>query len=91
MGMGNMQNESAQRAEMLSQSVQQSVITQDEAELFETVHSAMDSVMMMHNGPMTGNAANMLADLVSSGTITQEQADAFLDIHDRLEETGLMK
>lgn len=49
MGMGNMQAEATMRTEMLAQAVEQQVITPEEAELFELVHSAVDSV---HAGGM---------------------------------------
>ncbi|GAB4579682.1 MAG: hypothetical protein Fur0022_24200 [Anaerolineales bacterium] len=106
MGMGNMQAEATMRAEMLTLAVEQQVITPEEAELFELVHSAVDSVHaggmgmgdgmehQMGEGMGMSNNFNMteiFAGLVASGALTQEQVDAFLDIHTRLEEAGLMK
>ncbi len=85
----------AQHAEMLAQGVEQEVITQDEAELFEAVHAEMDALLANRPEGMSGNMGEMqtqvLAALVSEGTITQEQADMFADIHERLVEAGLME
>ena len=90
------QVQATQQAEMLSQAVEQGVITQAEAEVFNTVHSAVEQYREDHPEVMdlasdaTERDALMLAELVKSGTITQEQADAFKDVHDRLGEAGLM-
>ena len=98
-GMGNgmangMAGEATQRAAMLTQAVEQGVITQDEAQMFEMVHTAIDAVMLDNisvNGQLTGNAADAIADLLASGAITQAQEDAFNEIHSRLEAAGLMR
>ncbi len=79
-GMGNMQAEATLRAEMLTQAVDQKVITQDEAELFETVHSAMDAVnaggMGMGNGMgdmqgMGGGGQDMGGGMATAGNATE--------------------
>lgn len=56
-GMDNMNSEAVMRAEMLTQAIEQGVITQEEAELFETVHSAIDAVQM--GGMGNGNGMGM--------------------------------
>ncbi|MCB8984678.1 MAG: cytochrome c [Ardenticatenaceae bacterium] len=95
MGMGRMADtEAAQRAAMLDQAVSEGVLTQDEANQFDTVHALMDSLMAAGppaTGSMGQNQQQMLDDMVAAGTITQAQADAFNDIHDRLLEAGLMQ
>ncbi len=95
MGMGRMANtEAAQRAAMLQQAVEQGVLSQDEADQFDTVHALMDSLLAAGppaSGSMGQNQQQMLDDMVAAGTITQAQADAFNDIHDRLLEAGLMQ
>ncbi|RMF00360.1 MAG: hypothetical protein D6768_12955 [Chloroflexi bacterium] len=83
-----------QRTQMLKEAVKQNVLTMDEAELFDQVHSAMDELMagdMPRGGGMAQMQEQILADLVSNGKITAEQADAFSQIHDSLLESGLMK
>jgi mono/diheme cytochrome c family protein len=87
--------EAAERAEMLNTAVDQDILTQTEAEIFEEVHAAMEAMMVRGMDDMSGNMATlqdeMLAELVNEGTITQAQLDAFGDIHDRLLEAGLMQ
>jgi len=88
--------QAAYQAEMLKQAVEQGVITEAEADTFNTVHNAAEQYRVEHpevinNG---GNAnereAAILAALVDEKIITQQQADAFTDIHDRLGASGLM-
>jgi len=87
--------EAAQRSEMLAAALEQGVVTQAEADLFEEVHAAMEGLIARGTDGMGGNMASMqdemLAELLSEGTITQEQTDLFNDIHDRLLEAGLMQ
>ena len=89
------EEEEAARAEMLSKAVDQGVTTQEEADLFERVHAAMDKLAVSGQAETGGAMAHMrdtlLALLVERGEITQEEADAFNDIHDRLVESGLME
>ena len=86
--------EQAERAEMLAAGVEQGVITQEEADLFERVHAAMDDLVAAGERPSVGGMGQMraalLTALVEAGTISQEEADAFEDIHVRLEDAGLM-
>jgi mono/diheme cytochrome c family protein len=87
--------ERAHRAEMLAQGVEQEVISQEEAEVFDNVHSAMDDLIAAGDEQRLGGMEQMrnalLATLVEAGTITQEQADAFNELHERLELAGLME
>lgn len=87
--------EQARRAEMLAQGVELSVITQEEADLFEEVHAAMDDQAVAGETARVGGMDRMrdalLAELVELGAFTQEQADRFHDVHDRLVEAGLME
>jgi mono/diheme cytochrome c family protein len=87
--------EQAARAEMLALGVEQGVITQSEADLFDRVHAAMDDQVAAGGSPRVGGMDEMrgtlLAELVAQGTITDEQAIAFEEIHQRLVETGLMQ
>ena len=95
--------ETAQRAEMLTQAVATSVLTQEEADLFASIHEELDLLMSAETngmGPgmsmgMRGNAdamlTGMLAELTAEEVITSAEAESFIEIHDRLLETGLME
>jgi hypothetical protein len=87
--------EQAARAEMLAAAVEQGIITQAEADLFDTVHDAVDERAVRGEGPRTSGMDQMrlglLAGLVDLGIITQEQADTFEDVHQRLIDAGLME
>ena len=87
--------EQAARAEMLALGVEQGVITQAEADLFDQVHAAMDEQVAAGGSPRVGGMDEMrgtlLAELVEQGTITEEQAIAFEEIHQRLVDAGLME
>lgn len=88
--------QAAHQAEMLAEAVKQGVLTQAEADLFATVHDAMEQYRTAHPEVVdsgtnaTEREAAMLSALVAENAITQEQADAFPDIHDRLGNAGLM-
>ncbi len=87
--------QATQQAEMLSQAVDQDVITQVEADIFERVHTALETYLAANRSGMSGlsmdeHQAAALSALVDAGTITQEEAAEFKIIHDRLEESGLM-
>ena len=89
--------ELAQRAEMLNDAVDQEVITQAEADLFDQVHNALDeylsqeSVSGMGMGSRADALPQILAAMVAKELVNQDQADTFLIIHDRLIEAGLMQ
>ena len=88
--------QAAHQAELLAQAVSQGVITQAEADIFATVHDAMEQYRINHpelvnsGDNATEREAVILSGLVAEGVITQEQADAFPDVHDRLGNAGLM-
>jgi mono/diheme cytochrome c family protein len=90
------QAQAAQEAEMMKQAVEQNVITQAEAEIFSTVHAAVEKFRTENPdfaksiSDAAEREAAMLAEVVKAGTITQEQAEAFKGIHDRLGTSGLM-
>ncbi len=87
--------EQAARTEMLDLGVEQGVISPEEAEIFDQVHSAMDDLTATGNTQRLGGMGQMrdalLDALVEAGTITREQADAFNEVHDQLEKAGLME
>ena len=72
------------------------MITQEEAEAFETVHDAVEMYRIEHpelnksGTSATEREAAILSALVEAQIITQEQAGLFKDVHDRLETSGLM-
>jgi mono/diheme cytochrome c family protein len=88
--------QAAQQAEILAKAVEQDVITEEEADIFTTVHDAVEQYRLTHpevvqsGGNATEREATILAALVEEEVITQSQADAFIDIHDRLGNSGLM-
>jgi mono/diheme cytochrome c family protein len=88
--------QAAQQAEILAEAVNQGVVTQTQADLFATVHDAMQKYRIEHpelvnsGDNASEREAAILAALVAEDVITQEQADAFPDIHDRLGNAGLM-
>ena len=88
--------QAANQDEMLKQAVEQGVITEAEADIFNTVHTAAEQYRIEHPEVVnSGENANereaaILAALVAEKNITQQQADAFPDIHDRLGASGLM-
>jgi mono/diheme cytochrome c family protein len=87
--------EAARHAEMLSQAIQQGVISEPEAQVFEQVHDLLQERLRANpdlpGSNMDERQAAALAELVVAGTLTQEQADQFLEIHDRLVASGLMQ
>jgi len=89
--------EQIQRAEMLAQAVEQGVITQAEADLFDRAHTVMDAYLAeegvsgMDTGPRVDALPQILAAMVAGEQVTQDQANTFLDVHDRLVEAGLMQ
>ncbi|HEX6033940.1 MAG TPA: c-type cytochrome [Anaerolineales bacterium] len=88
--------QSAQQTEMLAQAVDQGVITSSEADMFNTVHAAMEEYLAEHpevqnnGGNATEREAAILTGLVKEQIITQRQEEEFTDIHNRLGVSGLM-
>ena len=89
--------EAAHRAEMLAQALEQAVITQAEADLFDQAHAEIDAFTLaegiagMQSGERGDVIPEILEALVADGSLEQDQADQFLDIHDRLIDAGLMQ
>ena len=81
---------------MLTQAVEQGVITQTEADTFKLVHDAAEQYRIDHPEVVnsgknaTEREAAIIEALVAANIITQAQADDFPDIHDRLDSAGLM-
>ena len=88
--------QAARQAEMLTQAVEQGVVSQEEADIFKLVHDSIEQYRIEHpeilneGSNATEREAAILAVLVNKNMITQAQADAFTDIHDRLGASGLM-
>jgi hypothetical protein len=80
---------------MLATAVADGLISEEEATLFDDVHTAMDALLVgrpMGPGRMMGAGQDdTLAELVAEGTFTEDQIQAFNDIHDRLLMAGLMQ
>jgi mono/diheme cytochrome c family protein len=91
----DVQAEAEKRAQMLALALEQELISEDEAALFDDVHTKMD-VLMAENesgqdSMMTNGQDNVMSRLLADGTISEEEAQAFNDIHDRLLNAGLMR
>lgn len=88
--------QAAHQAEILAQAVDQNIITQAEANTFDTVHKAVEQYrvelpeVISSSGNATEREEAILTALVEEQIITQEQAEVFTDIHDRLGSSGLM-
>jgi hypothetical protein len=87
--------EAARHAEMLAQAIQQGVIDETEAQVFEQVHDQLQERLRANpdlpGSNMDERQAAALAELVAQAALTQEQADQFLEIHERLVASGLME
>ena len=99
-GVGRSPEEAAaqQRAmheEMIAAGVEQGLISQDEGELFLTVHDQMDLLRNEPGRTFTGNPDEMqtllLDELLAGGFIQQSEADVFTHVHDALVDAGLMQ
>lgn len=82
--------------QMLTQAVEQNLISEDESATFTLVHDALDEFRALHEdelpqGGMDENQDYMLGELVKAGTVTQAQADDFARIHQLLLDEGLMQ
>ncbi|MGB3715961.1 MAG: hypothetical protein WA996_16160 [Candidatus Promineifilaceae bacterium] len=89
------QAEAEKRATMLAQALEQELITEEEADLFDDVHAKMD-VLIAESGSgqdsvMASGQDDVVTRLIAEGAISEEQAQAFNDIHDRLLNAGLMR
>ena len=94
-GPADAQAEADKRAAMLATALDDGLITEEEAQLFDEVHAQMDVLLAdrsMGSGPMMGaGQTDVLAELVDQGSVSEEQIQAFNDIHDRLLAAGLMQ
>jgi mono/diheme cytochrome c family protein len=93
-GPRNAQAEAEKRAAMLATAIEDGLITEEEATLFDEVHTKMDALLAGRpmRGRMMGNGQDdVLAELVAQGDVSEEQIQAFNDIHDRLLMAGLMQ
>ncbi len=91
----NADAEAAMRAEMLSAATDQDLITQDEADTFDTVHQDITAAIAADpNRQFTGNMRELqdqiLSELVADGTVSAEDADIYNNVHLILEQSGLM-
>ncbi|MFN2203619.1 MAG: c-type cytochrome [Caldilineaceae bacterium] len=88
--------EEAMRTEMLAAGIEQGVLTQDQADLFDTVHSKIDALRAAEpdrqfTGTMRDLQDQLLEELVADGEVTQEDADTFNSVLNLLQESGLMQ
>ncbi len=91
-------DQAAMQAAMLAQAVEQGVLTQEEADLFQRLHAVVEAYKDAHWDELRVQAGGdpdamldlMLQGLVDQGTITPDEADTFRDIHQRLHDAGLM-
>ena len=89
------QAEAEKRAAMLATALEDGLISEEEAQLFDEVHTKMDDLLADRPagpGRMMGDGqGDVLAELIAQGAATEEQIQAFNDIHDRLLMAGLMQ
>jgi mono/diheme cytochrome c family protein len=93
----NPEREQALRIEMLTLAVDNGVISETEADMFNSVHNEIDRYLVkeevrgMDTGPRADALPQILASMVDADLVTQLQADTFLEVHDQLLESGLME
>lgn len=82
----------AQQESMLKDAVEKDAITEEQADVFRTVHTELENYMQTNSpqGDMTERENNALAALVADGTLTQKQVDEFNIVHALLAEGGFM-
>ena len=86
--------ETRQHEQMLSDALAQQLLTQEQADTFTRVHSAMDELRTEAVPPGMGMEQmqdELLSDLVASGKITEAEANTFRAVHTALLEAGLMQ
>ena len=88
--------EDAIHEEMLTQAVQQGLISEDESTTFLVVHAALNEYRAAHadelpQGSVEENQDYMLSELVKAGTISQAQSKDFVRLHKLLLDAGLME
>lgn len=96
LGAGNIaqidQIRTAQQDAMLKDAVAQGAITQEQADTFRFVHTALEDTMSdtSTQGTMSEREAAALASLVEDGTLTKEQVGEFQVVHAVLSSGGFM-
>ncbi len=89
------QAEAEKRATMLARAMDEGLITEQEAALFDAVHAQMDELLSAAGpgqvGMMASNQTDIVATLIEQGAISEAEAEAFNEIHDRLLAAGLMQ
>jgi hypothetical protein len=90
--------EVVQRIEMLTQAVNQGIITQNEANAFSLVNEIMDDFTQVNSfiqykssGDKGDVLPQILDALVSAGKISIEQRTAFHGTHEMLLDAGIMR
>jgi mono/diheme cytochrome c family protein len=85
-----------QQANILALAVKQGILTQEEADTFDHVHTAVEKYRADHpevagsSQSATEREAAILAAMIEEQILTRAQADEFKDMHDRLGRSGLM-
>jgi len=96
LGTGNAAQISQMRTQqqdaMLADALGQGAITPAQADIFRTVHNAMEDYMASNSmrGDMTERENAALTAIVESGNVTQEQVDQFQVVHAILASGGFM-
>jgi len=96
LGTGNSEQINQMRTQqqdaMLAEALGQDAITQEQADTFRTVHTALEDYMSSNSmqGDMTERENAAMAALVESGQVTQEQVDEFQVVHAILASGGFM-
>lgn len=86
--------EARQHEQMLSDALEQQLLTQEQADTFTRVHNAMDELRAEGIPPGKGMEQmqdQLLSDLVDRGKISQTEAETFSTVHAALLEAGLMQ
>jgi mono/diheme cytochrome c family protein len=88
--------EAQMRAEVLASAVEQGVLTQEQADLFDTVHGLIDDARAAEPdrqivGTMRDLQDQILQELVADGTVTEEDAQTFNTVLDTLQSSDLMQ
>ena len=79
--------------QMLEEAIERGLITEEEADTFNTVHHALDEGMLGRRGRGYGQGmeeiqGELLEELVAEGVLTEEQVQVFLHVHQVLEDAG---
>jgi mono/diheme cytochrome c family protein len=82
----------AQQETMLTKALSDGAITEEQADVFRTVHTALEDYMGTNSmqGNMTERENEALTTLIESGEVTQEQVNEFQVVHAILASGGYM-